>query len=138
MAAAMMNPRTDASAMQEYLQAIRIPSLINSLLFIAMSVWLILLGVGQRRYRAWAARQSVIWGILGLAVVVSMIVVYFTITGPAAQRMMDQMTLYSGAHNPMRGVMSWAGLFGMVFYLPWPIILIVTFRKPAVVSAMSW
>jgi len=32
--------------------------------------------------------------------------------------------------------MSFAGLVGLIFYAPYPIILIVAFRKPAIVDAM--
>jgi hypothetical protein len=136
--AGMMNPgNVDHSVMQDYLHAIRTPSLIQSLFYVAMSVWLICLGVGQRRYRAWAARQSVIWGVVGLVFLVGVVVTYLTVIGPAAQRMMDEVMRHSGMMKGFGSIMRWAGISGIVFYVPYPIILIVVFRKPAIVSAMN-
>lgn len=126
-----------AAAMEDYLAAIRIPSLIQSLLFLGMSIWLILLGMGQRRYKASAARQSVTWGVLALVILVGMVVVHFTVIGPAATRMMEEMMRHTGARNPLGPFMSIAGLGGLLFYAPYPIILIVAFRKPETVAAMT-
>jgi hypothetical protein len=128
---------TGVSAMQDYLAAIRIPSLIQSLAFVGMSVWLIAIGVGQRRYRAWAARQSVIWGVVALVVLVGAFLVAVLVTGPAAERMMEAMSAHSGVRNPMGAFTRVAGILGVLFYLPYPIILIAAFRKPATIAAMN-
>jgi hypothetical protein len=125
-----------ATAMEQYLHAIRLPSLMQSLVFLGMSVWLILIGVGQRRYRAWAARHSVIWGVVGLVVLVGVVVMYLVVIGPAAERMMAGIS-HGRMANPFGSLMRWAGLFGVIIYVPYPIILLVTFRKPAIVSAMT-
>jgi hypothetical protein len=136
--AGMMNPgNVGHSVMQDYLQAIRTPSLIQSLMYVVMSVWLVCLGVGQRRYRAWAARQSVLWGVVALACLVGAVGLYLGVIGPAAERMADEVARSSGLPRGFGSVMRWAGISGIVFYVPYPIILIVTFRKPRVVSAMT-
>jgi len=135
--AGMMNSaHVDQGTMQAYLDAIRTPSLIQSLIFVLMSVWLILLGVGQRRCRAWAARQSVAWGVIGLVVLVGVVALNLVVTGPAAERMMNEMVRHSALPNGLGAIIRWAGIIGIVFYAPYPIILIVSFRKPAIVSAM--
>lgn len=126
-----------SGVMEDYLHAIRTPSLIQGLVFVGMSIWLIVLGVGQRRYRAWAARQSVLWSVVALVVLVGAMVMYLTVIGPAAERMMEAIASHSDAPNPLGSFTSFAGLGGMIFYAPYPIILIVTFRKPAIVSAMT-
>lgn len=128
---------TGVSAMHDYLDAIRVPSLIQSLVLVGMSVWLIFLGLGQRRYRAWAARQSVVWGAVALAVLVGMFLMAVLVTGPAAERMMEAMAAHSGVRNPMGAFTRVAGILGVLFYLPYPIILIVAFRKPATIAAMN-
>jgi len=127
------------TAMEDYLHAIRIPSLIQGLVFLAMSIWLIVLGVGQRRYRAWAARQSVTWSVIGLVVLVGAMVMHLAVIGPAAGRMMEEMMRHTdpAMQNPFGPFIRFSGIFSIIFYAPYPIILIVTFRKPAVVSAMN-
>jgi hypothetical protein len=136
--AGMMNPgHADQTVIQDYLHAIRTPSLIQSLVFVVMSVWLLCLGLGQRRYRAWAARQSVIWGVVGLLVLVGAVVIHFVVTGPAAERMMNEVMRHSGLPNGFGAIMRWAGISGLVFYVPYPIVLLVTFRKPAIIGAMN-
>ncbi|HEX7842887.1 MAG TPA: hypothetical protein VF469_35680 [Kofleriaceae bacterium] len=126
-----------SGAMADYLHAIRTPSLIQGLVFVGMSIWLIVLGVGQRRYRAWAARQSMLWGVAALVILVGVTVMYLTVIGPAAERMMEAIARHSNAPSPFGSFMSFAGLGGVIVYAPYPIILIVTFRKPAIVSAMT-
>jgi hypothetical protein len=124
------------TALEHYLHAIQIPSLLQSLVLLLMSVWLILLGVGQRRYRAWAARQSVLWGVIGLAVMVGMVALYLAVIGPATGRMMEETMQQTDAPNLFGSIARWTGIAGLLFYAPYPIILIATFRKPSIVSAM--
>lgn len=125
------------SAMQDYLEAIRVPSMIHSLVFVAMSAWLLALGVGQRRYRAWAARQSVLWGVLGLVAIAGVCVMQFAVIGPAAERMFAEMSHHARMTGGVGAITRMATLLGLAFYLPYPIIMIVTFRKPDIVAAMN-
>jgi hypothetical protein len=131
----MMPGNVDMSAMTTYLNDIRGVMMVQSLGFLLMSGWLIFLGVGQRGYRAWAARQSVIWGALGLAFLVVVVIMNLAVVGPAAGRMFESLTRHS--QLPMSPMfMKISSLFGIAFYVPFPIILITTFRKPAIRSAM--
>jgi hypothetical protein len=140
MAAFMNKMPAGGAAMSDYPHAIRTPTLIQNGMLVVMSVWLIFIGFGQRGYRASAARQSVAWGVIALFVVAIMAVTAFTVLGPAMSRMMEELQRIQPGPNPMRGidgVMGFAAALGVAFYAPYPIILLVTFRKPAVVAAMT-
>jgi hypothetical protein len=126
-----------AAAMETYLREIRVPSLIQAGVLAAMSGWLISIGVGQRRYRAWAVRQSVRWGIIALVIVVGDLIMSATLMLPAAQRMVEA-TQATAMANPFGSVSSVIGLvFQVAIHAPYPIILIVAFRKPSVIAAMA-
>jgi hypothetical protein len=101
-----------------------------------MSIWLIILGVGQRRYRVWAAGQSVGWGVIALVILIGVVVVHLTVIGPAAGRMIAAITRHSDVPSSLGSFMTLAGLGGVIFYAPYPIILIVALRKPAIAGAM--
>ena len=43
----------------------------------------------------------------------------------------------SAVDMPMGGIMKVSAVIGLLFYAPYPIILIVCFRKPNIVAAMD-
>jgi hypothetical protein len=135
--AMMMQPRGNADAIRDYLEAIRTPSMIQSGAFLAMSTWLLVLGVGQRRYRRWAAGQSVLWAAIALVVLVGVVVISVVVLGPASQRMMEDTMRHAHLPHAMGAMTRWLSLVGIVFYVPWPIILLATFRQPKIVAAMN-
>jgi hypothetical protein len=135
--ATMTNPKANADIVRDYLDAIRTPTMIQSFVFVAMSTWLLVLGVGQRRYRRWAARQSVLWAAIALVVLVGVVITNIVVLGPAAQRMMDETMRASHLPHAIGAMTRWLGLLGIVFYVPWPIILLATFRQPKIVAAMN-
>ncbi len=132
-----------ARALEQFHRDTRWASLAQGLVMTVMSVALILIGNGQMKYRRWAAGASVKWGIVALLVLVGQAIVNFTIMGPAMDRYMkaliDAMP-NSGSMPDLGGVMGGAmkfGLFaGLVVNAVYPILLIVTFRKPRNVDAM--
>jgi hypothetical protein len=127
-----------AAAMEHYQDAIRLPSLIHVAVFVPMSVWLIGIGVGQRRYRGWAVRQSVRWGVLALVIVVGDLVMNTVVMLPAAQRMSEEIYARGGIADPFGGGGSIVGLvFQVAIHAAYPIILLVAFRKPSVARAMT-
>jgi hypothetical protein len=135
--ATMTNPKANADIIREYLDAIRTPTMIQSFVFVAMSSWLLVLGVGQRRYRQWAARQSVLWAAIALVVLVGVVLMNVFVLGPAGQRMMEATMRQSHLPQALGAMTRWLGILGIAFYVPWPIILLVTFRQPKIISAMS-
>jgi hypothetical protein len=50
---------------------------------------------------------------------------------------MEAMAQDTGRRNPIGPFMSWIGFASLIFYAPYPILLIVSFRKPSIVSAMT-
>src|SRR5436190_13154175 len=127
---------TGPSAMKDYLDAIQLPQVTTALVFLVMSIWLIVLGVGQRRYRAWAGRQSVLWGVIGLIALVGVFVMHLLVIAPATERMMAEIAHQTGKSNPIGSMAGVFAILGIAFYVPYPIILIVAFRKPAIAAAM--
>jgi hypothetical protein len=104
------------------------------LVMLAMSVALLLLGVQQRAYKRSAVRASVIWGIVALVVLVGQVFVQFAVMMPAMEHMLDSLP---HTELPMGSIMKVSAVFGLVFYVPYPIVLIACFRKQSIVSVMD-
>jgi len=104
------------------------------LVMLAMSVALVVIGTRQRAYKRSAVRASVIWGVLALAVLVFQVFVQLGVMLPAMERMIDSLP-----HNdlPMGPIMKVSALFGLAFYAPYPIVMIMCFRKPSIVAVMD-
>jgi hypothetical protein len=101
----------------------------------AMSIALLFIGIGQRGYKRWAARASVTWGAVALVVLVAQAVIQFTVMMPAMEHFMA--SLPNPADMPIGPMMKVSAFIGLLFYTPYPIILIVCFRKPHIVAAMQ-
>ncbi|HTR53803.1 MAG TPA: hypothetical protein VMJ10_24080 [Kofleriaceae bacterium] len=101
----------------------------------AMSIALLVIGIGQRGYKSWAARASVTWGAVALLVLVAQAVLQFTVMMPAMEHFMQ--SIPNPADVPMGPIMKVSAIIGLLFYTPYPIILIVSFRKPHIVAAMQ-
>ena len=119
-----------------------------SLIFLAMSIWLLIVGIGQLRYRAWAQKQSVAWGGLALACVGAMVAINVLMIGPAYKEMfeamahMPEMMKHGGAAPKMpAGMGSLLGgsmsLMTVVFYAPYPILMLALFSRERVKQAMT-
>jgi hypothetical protein len=118
---------------------------IQSLVLTLMSALLLAIGVGQVRYRAWAGRWSVYWAGVALVVLVGMVVLSFAVIGPAYQRMMETIAKsspsgampsgFAGSMGTMFGGMS--GVMTVLFYAPYPILLLIFFTRDHIRAAMS-
>src|SRR5947209_6010974 len=64
---------------------------LQGVIFLAMSIWLLVLGIGQLRYRVWACRQSVTWGLAALIALGVMVVISLVLVGPAHTQMVEAM-----------------------------------------------
>ena len=118
---------------------------IQGLIMLAMSGLLLGIGVGQLKYRRWAAKWSVIWGGMGLGVLAIIAGLMIFVLGPAYERMFEAVALadpeaekaaemLAGFGSMMGG---WASAIQVIILAPYPILMIVFFRKPNIVQAMS-
>ena len=57
-----------------------------------MSALLLAIGIGQLRYRAWAQRWSVYWGVAGLVCVALMVAISMLVISPAYAEMFDSLS----------------------------------------------
>lgn len=98
-----------------------------------MSGALIVISVGQRRYRRWARRASVIWGALGLLLLAAAITYNYAVVQPAWEAILDG-ALTGGAEQSSPG---WSGVLKYVLFVPYPIAMILVFAGPRVGRAMN-
>jgi magnesium-transporting ATPase (P-type) len=110
-----------------------------SAILLVMSATLLALGIGQLRYRAWAAVWTIRWGIVAIGSIVVMAILVSqmfsgTLFSALAQNNPDAA---AGAHQV--GRMFGAVYAGMVvlFYSPYPIMLIAFFTRARVRAAMN-
>ncbi|MCC6749174.1 MAG: hypothetical protein IT371_16045 [Deltaproteobacteria bacterium] len=117
----------------------------QSLVFSAMSGLLLAIGIGQLRYRRWACRWSVYWGYAALAVLAGVIVLSLTVVGPAYARMIETLAKHSPSGAIPAGFSSgMASIFGgtsailmIVFYAPYPILMLLFFNRDRIRAAMN-
>ncbi len=134
---AMMQPDgSQREAFERYSEQIHWVGQANNLALLAMSILLIVIGRGQRSYQRWAAPASVKWGIAGVLWIVVTVVLHFAVVAPAMDEFVASLN-HQLPGVPMGGIMKFGALLGYAFYAPYPIILIVAFRKPHIVAAMS-
>jgi hypothetical protein len=128
---------------ERYMERIRPATRAQSSLFLVMSLALVGIGIGQLGYRRWARRASIAWGIAGLVALVPLLYVYLTIMGPAQAELMTAISsrqvaqmqpLFSQIGRAMSGM---TAVMTLVYYAPYPTILIFVFRRPRVVEAMT-
>jgi cytochrome bd-type quinol oxidase subunit 2 len=124
---------------ENFLELAQVPNLINGVLMVGMSIALIAIGIGQVKYRRWAAQASVIWGAAALVVLVILAIVQFTMVAPAMEQFFNDLAATDPEAPEFAGfgsMMGMVGIFSLAMYLPYPILMIVFFRKPPVVEAM--
>jgi hypothetical protein len=133
----MMQPSgIQREAFERYSADIHTVSFANNLAMFVMSLLLIYIGGGQRKYAPWARTASVKWGLAALGWLMVFGIVTCTVVFPAMERFVAEIA--GQLHGvPMGGIMKFSMLFVLVLYGPYPIILITAFRRPHIVAAMS-
>jgi hypothetical protein len=111
--------------------------LIQGLVFAAMSFWLLAIGIGQVKYRRWAQRMSVRWSVIALVVLVGVAILQFVLIPQLFGSLRFGEDALSPGAGFERGMATMTAVFTIVFYAPYPILLLVFFRKPVVVGAMA-
>ena len=119
---------------------------LESLILFLMSALLLVIGIGQLRYRAWARRWSVYWAVAGLACVVLLVVISVVIVSPAYADLLDALSRIKPpngeAQMPQLGALS--GMVGGVFaviavilYTPYPALTLLFFTREHVRASMT-
>ena len=110
-----------------------------SAILLVMSATLLALGIGQLRYRAWAAVWTVRWGIVALGTVVIMAILVSQMFSGGFMDAIAQKNPDAAVGARQVGHMFGAVYAGMMvfFYSPYPILLIAFFTRPRVRAAMT-
>lgn len=130
-------PGASLGAVQRYADALEPSATIILITMTAMSAALIAIGIGQLRYRRWAGTASTVWSIVGLLVLVGQTVNHFLVTVPALSEFLGSLSGDSEMARVMEGATGAGAIINVLLYVPYPIILLVIMRKPAVVEAMN-
>jgi hypothetical protein len=131
----------DARAM-EFISRMYLGMGLISAILSVMSALLLALGIGQMRYRKWAATWSVRWGVAGVGCVVVMAILCATTFG---RSLADVVQLGGDAQAVAPVAARQVGTaFGAIyaamivfFYAPYPILLMVFFSRPRVRAVMT-
>jgi hypothetical protein len=133
----MMQPDgSQREAFERYTSEIHGVGLANNAAFLVMSLVLLYIGTGQRKYARWAGAASVKWGMAALCWLAVFAVFHFTVVMPAMDRYLGAISHQLNG-MPLGGIMKFSSVLAIAIYAPYPIILIATFRKPHIVAAMS-
>jgi hypothetical protein len=102
-----------------------------------MSIALIFIGIGQRRYRRWAQLASVTWGWLGLIILAFQFAFWLNVVSPALDTFMESLSLFHGKGSLLSGFSNSFGFISLFLYAPYPILLIILMGRPSIVRSMS-
>lgn len=131
--------------MFEHMATIYNYMLIQSLLFVVLSAMLLAIGIGQLKYRAWARAWTVYWALAAMVALVIILAISFAVVGPLYQKMFEAVAKASPS-GAIPGALTnnMSALFGgslgvvyLIFYSPYPILLLLFFTKPRVKQAMD-
>jgi hypothetical protein len=130
-------PPRAIEALDRFVAETRVASTIQSGAFLIMSLALIWIGMQQRKYREVAVKASIVWGAIALVVLVAATFQQMFVFAPAMERFMDTLAEYGAPNIYAGGMGKLISFLSLVLYAPYPIVLIVTFRKPQIVGVMK-
>jgi hypothetical protein len=118
---------------------------LESLILFVMSVLLLVIGIGQLRYRRWARSWSVYWGGAGLVGVALLVAISLLIISPGYAALMDAASQVKPAQSDAAGSMAGLGaVFGGTFavisvllYTPYPALMLLFFTRDHVRASMT-
>jgi hypothetical protein len=121
---------------------------LQSLILFVMSALLLAIGIGQLRFRAWACRWSVYWGVAGLVCVALLVVISLLIISPAYGEVFESAarlkprTDGQPALPPTMGGLSavFGGTFAVlsvIVYAPYPALMLLFFTRDRVRASMT-
>jgi len=118
----------------------------QSLILFVMSAALLAIGIGQLRYRAWARRWSVYWGVAGLVCVGLMVAISLLIISPAYAEMFEAMARVKaqGSAEAAPAMSGMSAVFGgtfavicVILYAPYPGLMLLFFTRERVRASMK-
>lgn len=130
-------PGVDMGAAKTYMDALEPWATILMMSMIAMSGALVAIGIGQLKYQRWARTAAIGWSILGLVIVVGLVLHHYLLTVPALEVFLSSFGGDNEVTSMMKGMTGASGILSVIMYAPYPIILLVIMRKPAVLEAMN-
>jgi len=104
----------------------------STIALLLMSIALIVISFGQRRYRRWARRASVGWGAAGLLLLAAAIAYSYAVVQPAWDAALSGPFSSGGESSP-----GWSGVLKYVLFIPYPIAMILVFAGARVGRAMN-
>ena len=124
-------------AFDQYIREIHGVSTGLSAMMLVMSIALFIIGTGQRGFKRWAINASIIWGAVALVCLAINLIVQLTVILPALDRFIERISHGGSVKLPLGNIMKVSTIVGVLFYAPYPIILIAAFRKPNVREVMD-
>jgi hypothetical protein len=142
---------TDQKKVKEITGAMRFMATVYSgmgvqgVILTIMSGLLLAIGIGQLRYRRWAGQWSIYWCWAAFVSLAAMVAISFLWIGPAYQDFITAMTRNAATGSIPAGMGSsmgslFGGTFGVmmvIFYAPYPIIMLAYFSKERVRAVMT-
>jgi len=140
------NPEARAAAYQRFYDAAHPATVAQTMIFTLMSAGLLIIGIGQLHYKSWARSLSIYWGVLALLTLVASVLLSLLVVRPANQALFAELSSISSASSMDSALNSMLGSFAsspvmvlgsVVFYAPFPIILMIYFSRAGIREAMQ-
>jgi hypothetical protein len=129
-------PGVDMAAAQIYIDALEPWATILMMSMIAMSGALVAIGIGQLKYQRWARTAAIGWSLLGFVIIIGLLLQHYLVTVPALEVFLGSLGGGNEVTSMMRGLTGASGIVSVILYAPYPIIMLVLMRKPAVIESM--
>ena len=117
---------------------------LQSLILFVMSALLLAIGVGQLRFRAWAGRWSVYWGVAGLVCVGLLVAISLLIISPAYGELFESAARLKPQTDGQTALGGLTSVFGGTFavlsvivYAPYPALMLLFFTRGRVRASMT-
>jgi hypothetical protein len=136
----------DVNAMMQPLAKVYQGIGLQSAILFVMSVALLVIGIGQVRYRVWARRWSVYWGGAGLVCVAFLVAISMLIISPAYADFFESLSHVKPQEGqaPMPSMSGLSSVFGgtfailsVIFYAPYPALMLLFFTRDHVRASMT-